>query len=234
LGRFEVMGLMCAESTSPLSGRTAPGCRTLVGMSSFDESKHPRRRGKFTAVSHPEPEVAVGAGFDARYWGLPQWRPGAWVFGSTSCAEIVSGSVVEGPLSRGVASRASLESFQRWQASAAELGTTEGDDFAAGLEDGLRALTGSITDESTAEMLDVAGSQPTSSAARTNWMLGLRAAPTKARYRGQLAAGVILSGADEWWGSPEIRPCGQRPTRHSAHAAPGPPPAKEPATALLG
>lgn len=169
-------------------------------MSTFDESKHPRSRGKFTAVSHREPELAVGTGFDARYWGLPEWRPGSWVFGSTSCAEIVAGSVTDGPLSRGPAGRDSIESFQRWQAVTAGHGTVEGDDFAAGLEDGLRALTGSDADESTAGLLESAAAEPTSRAARINWQLGLRAAPSNARYRGQLAAGVILSGAAEWWG----------------------------------
>jgi hypothetical protein len=169
-------------------------------MSTFDESKHPRSRGKFSSVTHREPEATLHSGFDARYWGLPDWRPGSWVFGSTSSAEIVSGFVVNGPLSREVASQESVESFRRWQASAAGHGTAEGADFAAGLEGGLRALTGSSADESTAELLDTAAADPTSPTTRLNWMLGLRAAPTKAQYRGQLAAGVILSGADEWWG----------------------------------
>lgn len=169
-------------------------------MNAFDESKHPRSRGKFAAVSHRESEVTIRSDFDARYWGLPEWRPGSWVFGSTSCAEIVAGSVTDGPLSRGPAVRDSIASFQRWQAAAAGRGTVEGDDFAAGLEDGLRALTGSGAGESTAGLLESAAAEPTSRAARINWQLGLRTAPSKARYRGQMAAGVILSGADEWWG----------------------------------
>lgn len=169
-------------------------------MSTFDESKHPRSRGRFTAVSHREPEVTINPEFDSRYWGLPAWRPGSWVFGSTSCAEIVAGSVVDGPLSQGAASKKSVDAFSRWQTLAAEHGTAEGDDFAAGLEDGLRALTGSSEHESAAGMLDIAARQPTTPTSRINWMLGLRPAPTKARYRGQLAAGVILSGADQWWG----------------------------------
>lgn len=169
-------------------------------MNAFDESKHPRSRGQFTAVSHREPETTLRAGFDARYWGLPEWRPGSWVFGSTSSAEIVSGFVVDGPLSREVASPESVESFQRWQTRAAGYGTAEGSDFAAGLEDGLRSLTGSSADESPAGLLDAAASDPTSPTSRLNWMLGLRSAPSKARYRGHLAAGVILSGAAEWWG----------------------------------
>lgn len=122
------------------------------------------------------------------------------MFGSTSCAEIATGSVVDGPLSRGTAGRDSIESFQRWQAAAAGRGTETGDDFAAGLEDGLRALTGSGGGDSQDRMLAAAATEPTTPAARTNWMLALRTAPTKARYRGQLAAGVILSGAEEWWG----------------------------------
>lgn len=192
---------MCTDKATALPW---PGhirwCRTLLGMSSFDESKHPRSRGKFAAVARREPEVAIGARFDARYWGLPEWRPGSWVFGSTASAEIVSGFVVDGPLSRDVASRESVDAFERWQADAVELGTAEGADFAAGLEDGLRALTGSSADDSPAGLLDAAASVPTSPTARLNWMLGLRSASSKARYRGSLAAGVILSGADEWWG----------------------------------
>lgn len=169
-------------------------------MSSFDESKHPRNRGKFTAVSHGEPEVALGSGFDARYWGLPGVRPEAWVFGTSRYAETASGSVVHGPLSAGVAEQESLESFRRWQAIAAEHGTAEGEEFAAGLEDGLRILCRSKDNEPVDELLDTMGNAPTTDSARTNWLLQLKAAPTKAGYRGRLAAGIILSGADKWWG----------------------------------
>lgn len=190
---------MCAGTSVTLPVVTTR-CRTLIGMSSFDESRHPRSRGKFTAVSHREPDVAIGSGFDARYWGLPAWRPGSWVFGDDSCAEIVSGSVVDGPLSQGIAQRESLDAFTRWQVSAAEAGSANGAEFAAGLEDGLRALYGSKAGETTAELLDIAASTPSNSTSRVNWMLGLRSAPTEARRRGSLAAGVILSGADEWWG----------------------------------
>jgi hypothetical protein len=169
-------------------------------MSSFDESKHPRNRGKFTAVSHREPETALGSGFDARYWGLPATRPGSWVFGTSRYAETAAGSVVDGPLSEGVATKDSLDSFRRWQAVAADYGTPEGDEFSAGLEDGLRILCRSKDNEPVAELLETAGSVPTTSSARTNWQLQLNAAPTKAGYRGRLAAGIILSAADEWWG----------------------------------
>lgn len=169
-------------------------------MNTFDEARHPRNRGRFTAVSHREPEVTIGSGFDARYWGLPTMRPGAWVFGDESCAEIVSGSVVDGPLSVGVVSKECRDAFARWQAAATEQGTIEGAEFAAGLEDGIRALYGATEDESTAELLKTAASVPTRDTSRVNWMLGLRSSPIKARYRGNLAAGVILSGADEWWG----------------------------------
>ena len=195
------MGTMCTDGAAPLPRPGRIGrCRTLIGMSPFDESKHPRSRGQFTAVPRREPEATLHTGFDARYWGLPEWRPGSWVFGSTASAEIVSGFVVDGPLSRDVASRESVDAFERWQAAAVEQDTAEGSDFAAGLEDGLRALTGSSEDETTAGLLDAAVSVPTSPTSRLNWMLGLRSAASKARYRGQLAAGVILSGADEWWG----------------------------------
>jgi hypothetical protein len=169
-------------------------------MSSFDESKHPRNRGKFAAVAHSEPDVALDAGFDARYWGLPATRPDAWVFGTSRYAETAAGSIVDGPLSQGVASRESLDSFRQWQSTAAGYGTSEGDEFAAGLEDGLRVLCSSKDDESLPEMLDTMESVPTTSSMRTNWLLSLNAAPTKAGYRGRLAAGIILSGADKWWG----------------------------------
>ena len=168
-------------------------------MSSFDESKHPRNRGKFTSVSHREPQAALTAGFDARYWGLPASRPGSWVFGTTRYAEITSGSVLDGPLSRGAASSDSLDSFRRWQVTAAERGTAEGDDFAAGLEHGLRVLSGNA-DAPVPALLEKMSSQPTTETVRVNWMLDLKSAPTRAGYRGRLAAGVILSGADKWWG----------------------------------
>lgn len=169
-------------------------------MNKFDEAKHPRNRGRFAPVSHREAEVTIDERFDARYWGLPTMRPGAWVFGDESCAEIVSGSVVDGPLSVGVVKKECLNTFARWQAAATEQGTTEGTEFAAGLEDGIRALYGVSGDDSTAELLGTAASDPTRHTSRVNWMLGLRSSPSKARYRGNLAAGVILSGADEWWG----------------------------------
>ena len=169
-------------------------------MGNFDESRHPRSRGKFTAAPHREPEVTIGSGFDARYWGLPAWRPGNWVFGDDSCAEIVTGSVVDGPLSQGLPQEESLASFARWQAFASERDTSEGAEFAAGLEDGLRALYGSKDGESTADLLEIAASAPSSHASRVNWMLGLRSVSSKARRRGSMAAGLILSGADEWWG----------------------------------
>lgn len=169
-------------------------------MGTFDESKHPRSRGKFTAAPHREPEVTIGAGFDARYWGLPAWRPGHWVFGDDSCAEIVTGSVVDGPLSQGLPQEESLAAFARWQVFAAEKNTAEGAEFAAGLEDGLRALYGSDANESTDELLDIAASTYSRPTSRVNWMLGLRGAASQARRRGSMAAGVILSGAEEWWG----------------------------------
>lgn len=169
-------------------------------MSFFDESKHPRNRGKFTAVSHREPEATLTAGFDARYWGLPESRPGSWVFGTSRYAETTSGSVLDGPLSRGAASNESLESFRRWQITAAEHGTADGDDFAAGLEHGLRVLSGPNADAPVPALLEKLSSQPTTETVRVNWMLDLKSAPTRAGYRGRLAAGVILSGADKWWG----------------------------------
>lgn len=182
-------------------------CSTLVGMSTFDESKHPRRRGRFAPVSHGEPEVTVGSGpgFDARYWGLPTHRPGSWVFGDDACAEIAAGFVLDGPLSRGVATKESADAFSSWQAYAAGHGSSDGDEFAAGLEDGLRALVGADGEASTEEMLDAIAERPTGSTPRVNWMLGIRPAATKARGRGRLAAGVILSGADEWWGIADNR-----------------------------
>lgn len=171
-------------------------------MNTFDESKHPRDRGKFTAVNHQEPEVALNAGFDARFWGLPEHRPGPWVFGDESCREIVTGSVVDGPLSRAAASRESRESFESWVRDAAEH-SSEGVEFAAGLEDGLRTLTCSDVDTATPEMLDAAMSAPLSKTSLVNWQLGLRNAPSQACRRGRMAAGVILSGAAEWWGIAE-------------------------------
>lgn len=169
-------------------------------MTAFDESKHPRTRGRFTAVQRSEPDVSIGGGFDARYWGLPTYRPGEWVFGDESCEEIIKGFVVDGPLSRGTVRREHLDAFTRWQAAAAETGTADGAEFAAGLEDGLRALYGSKAGESTAELLDIAASTPSRPTPRVNWMLGLRGLPSDARRRGSMAAGVTLSGADEWWG----------------------------------
>lgn len=174
-------------------------------MSTFDEARHPRNRGKFTAVSHREPEVAIGSGFDARYWGLPTSRPGSWVFGDDSCGEIAAGFVLDGPLSAGVAKNESIAAFSRWQTYAAGHGSANGEEFEAGLEEGLRALVRADDDASTTEMLEAVAGHPTTPTSRVNWMLGIRSSATKARGRGRLAAGVILSGADEWWGIAENR-----------------------------
>lgn len=169
-------------------------------MNTFDEAKHPRDRGRFAPVAHREPEVSIGAGFDSRYWGLPTFRPGAWVFGDDSCAEIVAGSVVDGPLSRGVPAKECVDTFSQWQTRVAGLGTAEGDEFAAGLEDGLRVLVRADENASAADLLNAISTSPTTSTCRVNWMLALRTSATNAGYRGRLAAGVILSGAEKWWG----------------------------------
>lgn len=174
-------------------------------MNKFDESKHPRNRGKFTAVSHSEPEVTIGPGFDARYWGLPTYRPGSWVFGDDACAEIAAGFVLDGPLSRGAASKQSVNALVQWQAYAAGHGSADGEEFAAGLEEGLRALVGANDEASIEDMLETVAERPTGRTPRINWMLGIRSSATKARGRGRLAAGVILSGADEWWGIADNR-----------------------------
>ncbi|MBG0738632.1 hypothetical protein IV500_04250 [Paeniglutamicibacter antarcticus] len=170
-------------------------------MNAFDESKHPRSRGKFAAVSHREPAVTLSEkGFDARYWGLPALRPGSWVFGNKSCAEILAGSVVDGPLSRGSVQQENLDAFARWESAALNHGTAEGKEFAAGLEDGIRTLHGTGAGDSAAGLLGTAPLAPTTHPSRVNWQLRLRSASSEARYRGQLAAGVILSGAEKWWG----------------------------------
>lgn len=106
----------------------------------------------------------------------------------------------DSPLSRALASEESVAAFARWQTSEAEHGTADGSEFGAGLEEGLRALYGSDERSSTAQLLDIAASEQTTDTSRINWLLGLKAATSKARYRGQLAAEVILSGADEWRG----------------------------------
>lgn len=122
------------------------------------------------------------------------------MFGTSRYAETAAGSVVDGPLSGGVADKRSRDSFQRWQDVAAGYGTAEGDEFTAGLENGLRLLCRSKDNEPVSELLDTMSSVPTTRSARTDWQLQLKSAPTRAGYRGRLAAGVILSGADKWWG----------------------------------
>ncbi|ACL42435.1 hypothetical protein Achl_4484 (plasmid) [Pseudarthrobacter chlorophenolicus A6] len=150
--------------------------------------------------SHREPEVTLESGFDARYWGLPAFRPGAWAFGDDASAEIVAGSVVDGPLSRAAARPETVDAFKRLQEHARARGTADGDGFAAGLEDGIRVLCGADEITPVDELLQAAVSMPTTRASRTNWQLGLRRGTSKAGYRGRLAAGVVLSGADQWWG----------------------------------
>lgn len=172
-------------------------------MSTFDESKHPRSRGRFTAVTHPEAEVTLAPGFDARYWGLPTFRPGSWRFGEDASAEIVAGFVVNGPLSRSAAPPETLAVFRRLQEHARARGTSEGDDFAAGMAEGVRVLCGGDENTPFDGLLQEAVSTPTRHVSRINWQLGLRHGTTAQGYRGRLAAGVVLSGASEWWGIEE-------------------------------
>ncbi|MCC3292624.1 hypothetical protein [Arthrobacter sp. zg-Y1110] len=169
----------------------------------------------------PDPLPPMPAdGFEGRHSGQPSTAPGR--FGGENTDPAVD-TVMDGPLSRGVASAARREAVQTWHQWALQQAASTGDkdyeDFAAGIKTGITALyerhhqpheTGtdrfredSIPVYAMDAALQAAARKRTTGADREHWRRLLKHTPSESWHRGHLAAGVILSGADGYWGMRE-------------------------------
>ncbi|MHA7295166.1 hypothetical protein [Arthrobacter sp. HLT1-21] len=152
--------------------------------------------------------------------GLPDPRPDGSTIADDRWADMVVGGVDEGPLTRGLVSAQRREAFRAWSSFAEEKGATDSryNDFALGLRTGVSALyerrmpyyspvfpsdrfngfeTPTYISDSA---VTIAGKSRTSGTDREHWRLTLQHAQSPEQWRGHLAAGVILSGQDEYWG----------------------------------
>lgn len=206
-------------------------------MASFD-ALHPRTGGtgpdrtRFTHRTWTEPAIGLQVPAldlpDSSYRGVhsrhPDTRPGDWApFGEYESLDHAVQTVMDGPLSRGVARRDVREALASWHEYAlAQAGTGQEDaaDFASGIRSGAIALYehhltapdgGPVRLEmhmpSMQEVLEpvmaAAARKRASALGLERWRHALQHAPSDAWQRGHLAAGIILSGADQWWGMRE-------------------------------
>lgn len=151
--------------------------------------------------------------------GQPDTRPADWApFGSYESLDHAVQTVTDGPLSRGISRSASREAVTAWHDHAAALPGPDGEEFAAGIRSGIMALydrqiswfspdrdrfdqsSGAVPSEMDSVLAVYAGTKRTSRDDLEHWRLLLQHAPSDAWQRGHLAAGIILSGADDWWG----------------------------------
>lgn len=174
-------------------------------------------------------EVQMRPGQQPQTAGLPGHRPDDWDPFTTATDRAVA-SVHDGLLSQKVASgyqMGNLSTWHNWAQNQAAVHGLEDPEtaaayaqFAAGIEHGTLALM-----SGTAEVRDLyvlhrlgwetgssvrlgdwaqarrlTGFKRTSRASREEWASGLVSAPSEAARRGYLAAGLILSGLDDWWG----------------------------------
>lgn len=186
--------------------------------------------GQFASAMHSEAPVALPSpapgvprlpqmpdgGFEGRLAGQPDVAPGR--FGDDDVDMYVD-TVAYGPLSRGVASAARREAAQLWHEwalmSARETGDPDYEDFAEGIKTGITALyerhhpredvadrfeKGTVLVYAMDLALQTAGRKRASGEDREHWRQLLKHTPSESWHRGHLAAGIILSGADEYWG----------------------------------
>ncbi|MCC3299318.1 hypothetical protein [Arthrobacter caoxuetaonis] len=158
-------------------------------------------------------------GFEGRHAGQPAIAPGR--FGGPDVDQNVD-TVMSGPLSRGVANASRREAAQLWHEWALECSRETGDpdyeDFAEGIKTGITALyerhhpleedtdrfeKGTVPVYAMDLALQTAGRKRASAQDREHWRRLLKHTPSESWHRGHLAAGVILSGADEYWGMRE-------------------------------
>lgn len=186
-------------------------------------------RTQFAARLHPEPELGLGAAaatldlppadYRGARAGQPDTRPAGWApFGTYESLDHAVQTVTDGPLSRGISRSASREAVSTWHDYAAALPNPDGEQFAAGIRSGVMALynrqiswvnpdrdrfdlsSGAVPREMDSVLAVYAGTKRTSRTDLEHWRLLLQHAPSDAWQRGHLAAGVVLSGADDYWG----------------------------------
>jgi hypothetical protein len=158
--------------------------------------------------------------FEGRHSGNPAVRPDDWVFGEDTSIDAVVGTVMEGPLSRGVVNAQRREAFHAWhdwaQDRALETKDPAYEHFAMGLRTGVAALyerrlgayspgldrfkPGGTPTYIASSAVEVAGTKRASAEDREHWRKLLKLTPSVEWHRGHLAAGLILSGADGYWG----------------------------------
>ncbi|ACL42153.1 hypothetical protein Achl_4202 (plasmid) [Pseudarthrobacter chlorophenolicus A6] len=188
--------------------------------------------GQFATTSHSEPGISLAGShspselvlpedtFLGRHASCPEPRPAEWVFGEHASVDAVVGTVMDGPLSRGVVNaqrRAAFNAWHEWaMAKALETKDPAYDDFAQGLRTGVASLYERRMDHYEPGLdrfkpggtpvyvadhaLQVSGSKRTSFEDREHWRTLLKRTPSEAWHRGYLAAGLLLSGADGYWG----------------------------------
>lgn len=187
--------------------------------------------GQFAPTNHAEPRISLdGAapsrlilpedGFLGRHARCPEPRPTEWVFGQDASIDAAVGTVMDGPLSRGVVNAQRREAFQAWHEWAVNRHqeTKEPDymQFAMGLRTGVASLYERrlghyepgldrfnqfgtpvyVSDHA----VQISGTKRASFEDREHWRKLLKRTPDEAWHRGHLAAGLILSGADDYWG----------------------------------
>lgn len=189
--------------------------------------------GRFAAEQHAEPELSLGAvaarldlpgdTFLGRHARCPEPRPADWVFGRDECIDAAVGTVIDGPLSRGVVNaqrRNALHAWHEWAMTRAiETKDPAYDEFVSGLRTGVAALYERRMDHYEPGMdrfkafgtpvyvadhaLQISGTKRASVEDREHWRKLLKRTPSEAWHRGHLAAGLVLSGADGYWGMRE-------------------------------
>ena len=184
-------------------------------------------RTQFATRLHQETGLELAAptlqlpspGYRGAHSGLPDAPDLAWgTFGSDTSLDHAVQTVMDGPLSRGVTRRESREALEAWHDYAVSVPGPEAEEFAAGIRSGVLALydrqitwfnperdrfdlaSGAQPGEMDSVLAVYAGTKRASSEDREHWRLLLQQAPSEAWHRGHLAAGIILSGADEYWG----------------------------------
>jgi hypothetical protein len=186
--------------------------------------------GRFAATTHTEPDLALDAAaarltlpddpFTGRHARCPEPKPEDWVFGRDECIDASVGTVTDGPLSRGVVNAQRRDAFHAWHewamTRAIETKNPAYDDFVSGLRTGVAALYERRMDHYEPGLdrfkpfgtpvyvadhaLQISGTKRASAEDREHWRKLLKRTPSEAWHRGHLAAGLVLSGSDSYWG----------------------------------
>lgn len=188
--------------------------------------------GQFAPDNRSEPAISLAApvsaselvlpedSFSGRQARCPEPRPADWVFGRDECIDAAVGTVMDGPLSRGVVNAQRRDAFHAWHEWAItrtfETKDPAYDDFVSGLRTGVAALYERRMDHYEPGMdrfhpfgtpvyvadhaLQISSTKRASAEDREHWRKLLKLTPSEAWHRGHLAAGLVLSGADGYWG----------------------------------